>query len=154
MVNTILGSCVSVCLWDMHLRIGGMNHYLLPRRLEDHRSPRFGDAAIDRLLDGMKRLGCRIESLRARIFGGAEVLPFGAGGDTIGEQNVRIALERMRHHGIPILSRRTGGHVGILIRLYTDTGDVQVRRLAIAPRMPANPAAIAAGLLLAPCGER
>src|SRR4051812_50175375 len=29
-VTTILGSCVSVCLWDQKLRIGGMNHFLLP----------------------------------------------------------------------------------------------------------------------------
>lgn len=128
-VSTILGSCVAVCLWNTHLRIGGMNHYLLPQRANDSRSPRFGDVAIDQLLEGMIRLGCQVASLRAKIFGGAAVLPFGAGADTVGDQNVRIALARLRYHAIPLLARRTGGCTGMLIRLYTETGDVLVRKL-------------------------
>jgi chemotaxis protein CheD len=129
-IITVLGSCVAVCLWDKREHVGGMNHYLLPRRMEELASPRFGDVAIDRLVDGMTELGCRVGSLRAKIFGGAEVLPFGARGDTVGNQNVRIALELLRQHGIPILTRCTGGQSGILIRLYSETGDVAVRRVA------------------------
>ena len=129
-IITVLGSCVAVCLWDAHEHVGGMNHYLLPRRMEELASPRFGDVAIDQLVDGMTKLGCRIGSLRAKIFGGAEVLPFGARGDTVGNQNARIGLERLRRHGIPILTRCTGGRNGILIRLYSETGDVTVRRVA------------------------
>jgi chemotaxis receptor (MCP) glutamine deamidase CheD len=41
------------------------------------------------------------------------VLPFGARGDTVGNQNVRIALEQLRRHGIPILTRCTGGRTGM-----------------------------------------
>ena len=129
-ISTVLGSCVAVCLWDTREHVGGMNHYLLPRRMQELASPRFGDVAIDQLVDGMTELGCRVGSLRAKIFGGAEVLPFGARGDTVGNQNVRIALELLRRHGIPILTRCTGGHSGILIRLYSETGDVVVRRVA------------------------
>jgi chemotaxis protein CheD len=131
-IITVLGSCVAVCLWDAHEHVGGMNHYLLPRRMEELASPRFGDVAITQLVDGMTELGCRIGSLRAKVFGGAEVLPFGARGDTVGNQNVRIALEQLRRHGIPILTRCTGGRTGMLIRLYSETGDVAVRRVAAA----------------------
>jgi chemotaxis protein CheD len=129
-VTTILGSCVAVCLWDSHLRLGGMNHYLQPRRANDAHSPRFGDVAIDQLLEGMIRLGCRLASLRAKIFGGAAVLPFGASAETVGDQNVRMALARLRDHAIPLLARRTGGRTGMLIKLYTETGEVLGRRLA------------------------
>jgi chemotaxis protein CheD len=129
-VTTILGSCVAVCLWDSHVRVGGMNHYVLPHQGRDTVSTRFGDVAIDQLIEGMARLGCHLSSLRAKLFGGAAVLPFGANADTVGNQNVRIALELLRHHGIPLLARRTGGHTGVLIRLYTETGEVLVRRLA------------------------
>ena len=129
-VTTILGSCVAVCVWDIRLRMAGMNHYVLPHRAEELHSPRFGDVAIEQLLEGMLRLGCRVASLRAKIFGGAAVLPFGASGETVGHQNVQVALELLRHHGIPLLARRTGGRTGVLIRLYTETGDVMVRRLA------------------------
>jgi chemotaxis protein CheD len=129
-VSTVLGSCVAVCLWDAHLHIAGMNHYVLPHSVHKQSSARFGDVAIDQLLDGLTQLGCRIGNLRAKIFGGAEVLPFGATGDTVGNQNVRVALELMQRHGIPILTRSTGGQTGFMIRLVTETGDVLVRRLA------------------------
>lgn len=131
-VSTVLGSCVAVCLWDTHQHVGGMNHYVLPLRMQELPSPRFGDVAIDQLLHGMTQLGCRVGRLQAKIFGGAEVLPFGAKGDTVGHQNVRIALEVLQRHGIPILTRCTGGHSGMLIRLYSETGDVAVHRLAAA----------------------
>ncbi len=86
MIITVLGSCVAVCLWDAHEHVGGMNHYLLPRRMEKLASLRFGDVAIDQLVDGMTELGCGIGNLRAKIFGGAELLALGATGDTVGIQ--------------------------------------------------------------------
>jgi chemotaxis protein CheD len=128
-VSTVLGSCVAVCLWDTHARVGGMNHYVLPHRMTAPPSPHFGDVAIGQLLDGMTRLGCRVSSLQAKVFGGAEVLPFGVHGETIGNQNVGIAFELLRHHCIPIVARHTGGHSGLLIRLYSETGDVMLHHL-------------------------
>jgi chemotaxis protein CheD len=29
-VNTVLGSCVSACIWDKKTGMGGMNHFMLP----------------------------------------------------------------------------------------------------------------------------
>ena len=45
-LSTLLGSCVAVCLFDPHLRIGGINHFMLP----DMGRSRHGD--IDSLLSG------------------------------------------------------------------------------------------------------
>jgi chemotaxis protein CheD len=129
-VTTILGSCVAVCLWDKVRRVGGINHYILPYRRDDRPSPRFGDIAIARLVEEMRQLGCNLSSMRAKIFGGAAVLPFASGGDPVGEQNVRVAIERLREHGIPVVAQRTGGRTGLLIRLFTESGDVLVRRVA------------------------
>ena len=66
-ISTTLGSCVAVCLWDGTLRLGGMNHFALPHRNQDGQNPRFGDAAIDQLVNGMLRLGCSPGRLRAKI---------------------------------------------------------------------------------------
>jgi len=129
-VTTILGFCVAVCLWDNVRQVGGMNHYILPYRRENRPSPRFGDFAIARLVEEMRRLGCNQDPLRAKVFGGAAVLPFASGGDPVGDQNVRVALERLHVHGIPVIARRTGGRSGLLIRLFTQSGDVMVRRVA------------------------
>ena len=145
-VTTILGSCVAVCLWDGRQRLGGMNHFVLPyRRGHDPANLRFGDVAIAALMEQMLRLGCHVASLRAKLFGGAAVLPFTAGGDPVGAQNVRVAIAKLRDHGIPVVAHHTGGQSGLLIRLFTESGDVMVRRVAAGASMPAGthePAAI------------
>ncbi len=128
-VTTVLGSCVAVCLWDDRLRLGGINHYLLPHHCAGDRSLRFGDTAIERLLREMMRLGCQPESLQAKLFGGAAVLGWATGGDPVGDQNVRVALDTLCQHGIPIVERDTGGPSGMLIRMLTESGRVTVRRV-------------------------
>jgi chemotaxis protein CheD len=141
-VSTILGSCVAVCLWDKQLGLGGMNHFLLPRCGDATPSARYGDVSVRKLLEAMERLGCEMANLRAKVFGGAAVLPYGSMADTIGTQNVNIALEALHGCGIPVLARRTGGQRGFFIRFHTALGRVMVRELA-AP--PGSAAALASG---------
>ncbi|HEY0787023.1 MAG TPA: chemotaxis protein CheD, partial [Thermoanaerobaculia bacterium] len=85
-ITTILGSCVAVCLWEPQLRIGGMNHFMLP--YETGRvtgSPRFGDVAIRQLLTKLVALGARPSALEATVVGGACVMEvFRRDGDHIG----------------------------------------------------------------------
>jgi chemotaxis protein CheD len=126
-VTTVLGSCVAVCLLDRHRRGAGMNHFVLPHRTSAEGGLRYGDVALDRLGERMLRLGCGIGDLRAKVFGGAAVLPFGEAGDTVGDRNVAVALDWLRGHGIPILARRTGGQTGLLVRFHTGSGRVLVR---------------------------
>src|SRR5262249_44811038 len=66
-VSTILGSCVSVCLWDPEARAGGINHFLLPEGVPA--SPRFGQSAVPLLIQGVLDLGARRTRLRAKVFG-------------------------------------------------------------------------------------
>ncbi len=107
-----------------------MNHFLLPRCGPSTPSPRYGDVAVARLVQSMVRLGCQPTALRAKVFGGAAVLPFGPQSETVGTQNVNMALEALRRYGIPILARRTGGQRGLFIRFHTSIGRVMVRELA------------------------
>jgi chemotaxis protein CheD len=129
-VSTILGSCVAVCLWDKLQRLGGMNHFLLPRSSAGPPSPRYGDVAVARLLAALQRLGSQPADLRAKLFGGAAVLPYGSSADTVGTQNVIVALEVLRLYGIPVVARRTGGQRGLFLRFHTALGRVMVRELA------------------------
>jgi chemotaxis protein CheD len=123
---TVLGSCVAVCLWDKVRGAGGMNHFVLPNDRNGENSTRYGDVAIDELKAGLLRLGCRMADLQAKVFGGAAVLPF-AGGQTVGSNNVQLALERLRRDRIRITAQRTGGVLGQLVRFHTRTGDAFVR---------------------------
>ena len=106
-----------------------MNHYLLPHCGSAPPSPRYGDVAIRRLLAAMEQLGCSFEDLRAKVFGGAAVLPVGTHTDAVGTQNVSVAMQELAVRGIPVLARRTGGCRGLFLRFHTVSGRVMVREL-------------------------
>src|SRR3569832_2096706 len=82
-ISTLLGSCVSSCLWDPLRRIGGMNHFMLPGEAASQSSTpwavsaRFGVYAMDVLINEMLHLGADRNCLVAKVFGGAlELLGF------------------------------------------------------------------------------
>jgi chemotaxis protein CheD len=129
-ITTVLGSCVAVCLTDRSRSISGINHFMLPRGGKDSSCLRHGDTAIAALAAKMFRLGCRVEDIEAKIFGGAAVLPVSNPGDAVGTKNVAVALECLRGLDIAVIARRTGGKTGMLVRLFTATGDVLVRKVA------------------------
>ena len=128
---TILGSCVSVCLWDRRGRGGGMNHFLLPRRGPAlPRSARYGDAAVGMLVSKLLGLGAARADLRAKVFGGAHVLA-GAptDGRTLGGDNVEVALAALREEGVPMVSEVVGGTRGRKLAFNTIDGTALVWRL-------------------------
>ena len=127
-MSTVLGSCVAVCLWDPRLGAGGMNHYALPTAPHALAGARYGDASIDLLLHGMNGLGCRTADLRAKIFGGANVLPT-SNDRGIGDNNVALALKTLSAHRIPVIARRTGGRNGMYVRFLSGTGKVLVKQI-------------------------
>lgn len=129
-VSTVLGSCVSVCLYDPVRRISGINHFVLPASASSRRDLRHGDVAIDSLIAAMRKLRCRIEALEAKIFGGAAVLITSNPDDNVGTRNVSLAEARLAALGIPIVARRTGGKNGLAVRLFTESGEVLVKRVA------------------------
>lgn len=127
-VNTVLGSCVSVCLWDPRQAICGINHFVLPKwNGEGQPSPRYGDVAIDELLAKMESFGSLRSDLEAKVFGGAAV--FGPPGGGVGDSNVEYALAHLYRLGIPVTAKRTGGLTGVHLRLYTSIGTVELRPL-------------------------
>jgi chemotaxis receptor (MCP) glutamine deamidase CheD len=123
--KTVLGSCVSVCLWDAVHRIGGMTHFILPRG-RGSRDARFGDVAIPLLVGKLRALGCSTPV--AKLFGGAAVLPGGERA-TIGDCNTGVAVDWLQKEGIAIVAQRTGGIRGIVIQFSTLDGTVRLREI-------------------------
>ena len=113
-INTILGSCVSVCLWSPELGIGGINHYLLPTGLKTSPTAlRYGNVSIEMLVERLLLVGSRLGGLQAKIFGGACVLDAMRGkGSHLGTKNVEIATSALAAVGIPILASDVGGNRG------------------------------------------
>jgi chemotaxis protein CheD len=123
-ISTILGSCVSVCLWDRVRRIGGMNHYVLPRGPRLDQSDRFGENALPHLLQRLIDSGARLRGLEAKVFGGARVLTLPGLTRDLGHENVEHALEFLAAQSIPVVARNTGGARGR--RLTFQTADAVV----------------------------
>ncbi len=129
-VTTILGSCVSVCLYDPILRIGGINHYMLALwNGEGLPSPRYGNIAIKKLIEKMLDLGSSMGNLRAKVFGGAAVLQGSTGLMSVGERNIMVAEDMLTELGIPIISSDVGGVLGRKIIFHTDTGEVLLKKI-------------------------
>ncbi len=130
-ITTVLGSCVSVCLWDSVLRIGGMNHYMLPFwNGEGLASPKYGNIAVAKLLERLQDLGSSKRNLRAKVFGGGVVLNVTNPFMNIGERNIQLAEDMLRQENIPIVSADTGGKTGRKIIFHTANGVVLVKKLA------------------------
>ena len=124
-VTTILGSCVAVCLWDRYLGVGGINHYMLPTwNGMELASPKYGNIAIERLVDKMLQLGCKKNNLVAKVFGGGEVITVASSTMHIGERNIMVAEDMLQERNIPIIGRSTGGKNGRKIIFNTHTGEV------------------------------
>lgn len=129
LVSTILGSCVSLCLWDPKAGFGGINHYVLPGSgaAAEAENTRYGEVAIDLLHRRMLQFGADSGALQAKIFGGASVFPLGASQTTVGTRNVELAIARMNDLGVPIIEQETGGDVGRQLVFDSGSGKVTAR---------------------------
>lgn len=125
-VSTILGSCVAVCLYDPKTNQGGINHYMLPLwNGQGLASPKYGNIAIEKLIERMLALGSQKSNLQAKVFGGGEVIETNVASFQIGERNIKIALEILQEHKIPIVAKSVGGKLGRKIEFTTYTGEVR-----------------------------
>jgi chemotaxis protein CheD len=130
-VTTILGSCVAVCVWDVTLGIGGINHYLLPSGLRSGSSGlRYGNLAIRQLLERIARAGTRVQNLRGKIFGGACVLDAMRGKENhLGDKNVEVARMALAEATIPVVASDVGGTRGRKLIFHPHDGSALVKLL-------------------------
>lgn len=127
-ITTVLGSCVSVCLWDAHAAVGGINHFVLPMG-GSTQSARYGNHAVPMLLERVLACGARREHLLAAVFGGASVLAGESDAPRLGSRNVDVALELVRRAGVTIVRQDVGGRVGRKLTFRSADGTTQLRRL-------------------------
>lgn len=130
-VTTVLGSCVSVCLFDPAARAGGINHFLLPLwNGEGLASPKYANVALPRLVERMTALGATQRGLRAKLFGGAAVFRNVGGLFGVGERNVQFAERFLADAAIPVVARDVGESCSRKVIFHVHTGEAFVRRLS------------------------
>jgi chemotaxis protein CheD len=124
-VHTILGSCVSVCFYDKVNKTGGINHFMLPLwNGEGLATPKYGNIAIEKLMEKLIFAGSKKEHLVAKVFGGGEVIEYSSKAFNIGLRNITVAFEILGELRIPVVSQSTGGKQGRKIIFNTHTGEV------------------------------
>ena len=105
---TLLGSCVTVCLFDPGLKIGGINHFMLPdmgrSNHGDVDSLLSGNYAMEALLNGLLIKGAKKQRLQAKAFGGGTIIDTDSGAQSIGMRNASFAKEWLNREGIPLRS--------------------------------------------------
>lgn len=130
-IETVLGSCVSACLFDPVHFIGGMNHIFLPGSSQgDTCIARYGVHAMELLLARIMRLGGDRSQLRAKVFGAANVLRVNTDQIGVARENEKCVREFLRAHDIPVIGENLGGRHPLKIRMYAHTGRVLVKALA------------------------
>jgi chemotaxis protein CheD len=125
-VTTILGSCVSVCLWSES--VAGISHFILPRG-GNQPSGRYGSHALPMLLEKVIAAGATKSDLVAAVFGGASVLGDSPGEAFLGRSNVDKARDFLRTHEIPLIRQDVGGVKGRKLVFRTINATTIVRTL-------------------------
>jgi len=131
-IDTLLGSCVAVCLYDSVARIGGMNHILLPGKADlEHfdNVARYAINAMELLINRVMTIGGQRPNLVAKVFGGAHVLPAVSPENGMGARNSEFVLQFLQMEIISVVSRDLGGHDTRKIYFHTDSGEVFLKRI-------------------------
>lgn len=122
-MTTLLGSCVSVCLWDPEEKVGGMNHFLLPGGpFEETGAMCFGVNAMELLINDLIKHNGNRKRFKAKIVGGAKLLDSKA---DIGRKNQEFAIWFLENEGFEIVSTCLGGKRGRKVRFWPTTGRIQ-----------------------------
>ncbi len=131
-IETVLGSCVAVCLYDAVERIGGMNHILFPGEADlTHfdNAARYGINAMELLINRIAALGGNRRRITAKAFGGAHILPGISQSNRMGGKNAEFVLEFLRMEGIGLAGHDLGGNSSRKVIFHTDTGNAFLKTL-------------------------
>lgn len=136
LITTVVGSCISACIRDMVTGIGGMNHFMLPAEASPidkswnntpvNAQTRYGNIAMERLINIILAGGGRRHNLEIKLFGGGRVLKI----DTdIGARNIDFVRRYLNTEGLAIAAEDVGGNKPRKIQYFPKTGRARVKIL-------------------------
>ncbi len=129
-IMTTLGSCISVCMFDPVVRVGGMNHFLLPEERnadrKDSFSMRYGNNAMEILLNEILKRGGMKARLVLKAFGAGNVLSINA---DIGAKNQSFLKQYIADEGMTLEICDLGGDFPRRVAFYPSTGKALVKLL-------------------------
>lgn len=135
-ISTVLGSCISACIWDEVLGIGGMNHFMLPAKKDMHGAEgwhldssytcRYGHWAMEYLINEIIKNGGRRENMIAKVFGGGKIVP---NMSDVGMSNINFVRHFFKTEEIPVIAHDVGGPWPRKVIFHPNSGVAKVKKL-------------------------
>ncbi|MEY3785995.1 MAG: chemoreceptor glutamine deamidase CheD [Pseudomonadota bacterium] len=136
LITTVLGSCISACIRDKVLGLGGMNHFMLPVTTVDklrqgHESvvgnaTRYGNFAMEHLINTILSNGGKRKNLEVKVFGGGKIIPSLT---DVGLKNIEFVLDYIDMEGLLLLSQDLGDIYPRKIIYFPKTGKVGMKKI-------------------------
>jgi chemotaxis protein CheD len=132
MLVTILGSCVTACIRDPHVGVGGMNHFMLPEARGGgwdtaSGSMRYGNVAMERLINDILIQGGIRQRLEIKVFGGGNVMKGAT--SNIGHRNADFVETYLVAENLPITAHHLRGSLPRRVHYFPSTGRVMLLEL-------------------------
>jgi chemotaxis protein CheD len=130
-VYTVLGSCISACIRDPVVCVGGMNHFMLPKPKEDGNdswgeSTRYGSYAMESLINEVLKRGGRKSRLEVKLFGAGKIYD---GNIDVGARNVEWVLGFLQTEGLTAVKTDLGDVCPRKVYYFTDSGRVLLKKI-------------------------
>ena len=130
LIMTTLGSCIAACIWDRQLRIGGMNHFMLPEGSgAGADAGRYGSYAMELLINELVKRGATRSTMEAKVFGGGAVIS-GMNSINVGERNTKFVLDYLSTERITVVSKDVMDVYPRKVCFLPHSGKAMVKRLA------------------------
>ena len=130
MLETLLGSCVAACIRDPVAGVAGLNHFMLPETSQPRTNDltaalRYGNHAMDMLIEGLLSRGAQRERLEIKVFGGANVTV----GPKVGISNATWVMRYLQSRKLPVAAQHLGGTLARSLHFFPETGLVLMHQL-------------------------
>ena len=134
-IQTLLGSCISVCLFSEVDDFVGMNHFMLSESVLSESffnsmPGRYGMYAMEVLVASFIKRGISMNQLKAKVFGGGNILNMKKSNDTVSSSNIKFIISFLNRENIPIISSHLGGNKGRKILFYSKNKKVLMKEIS------------------------
>jgi chemotaxis protein CheD len=136
LITTVLGSCVSACIRDKELGMGGMNHFMLPETSAEKLkkgndaivglATRYGSYAMEHLINTILSHGGRRKNLEVKVFGGGKIIPALT---DVGMKNINFVLNYIDQEGLKLVSQDLGDIYPRKVIYFPKTGKVGMKKI-------------------------
>lgn len=130
-IRTILGSCISICMWHPILKEGGMCHYMLPSRNSkkdlSHLDGKYADEAWELFRKEIIKIGTKPSDYVTKLFGGASMFN-NFSTIQMGQKNINMARKIIADNNLNVVSENLGGTKSRRIHFEIWSGNVWLKR--------------------------